>query len=91
VAPANGTVSPLIYDGMLDPTATPATYGGTATNVQNVCYGATGSNGNANFVNLQIGTSNGSDFTAMTTDLTPYTCTLPALTMADTVVTSKAP
>jgi hypothetical protein len=91
VAPANGAVAPLVYDGMLDPTATPTTWGGSASNVQNICYGPANSNGSAYFLNLEFGTSGGSNFTAMTSDLTPFHCTLAAQTLADTDVTSKAP
>jgi parallel beta-helix repeat protein len=84
----NGPVAPLVYDGMTDPTATTSTYGGTANNVQNLCYGT---NTGASFINLQFATSGGSNFSAMTTDMTDYTCTLSALAMADTDVTAKAP
>jgi parallel beta-helix repeat protein len=81
--------APLVYDGLVDPTATTATHGGTAANLQNVCYASNGS-GTA-FVNLQIATSGGSDFSKMTTDLAPYSCTLTSQTMADADVTAKAP
>jgi parallel beta-helix repeat protein len=81
--------APLIYDGLVNPTATTATYGGTAANLQNVCYANNGTG--TLFVNLQIATSGGSDFSKMTTDITPYSCTLTSQTMADADVTTKAP
>jgi parallel beta-helix repeat protein len=83
-----GAVAPLVYDGLVDPAVNLTITGGTAANAENVCYG---NNASAAFVDLQIPTSNGSDFSQMTTDLTPFTCTLPASTMVDTDVTSKAP
>jgi len=92
VTQANGSaVAPLVFDGLLDPTATTATWGGTASNLQNVCYGPAGSNGSAYFLNLEFGASGGSDFSAMTTDMTNFHCTLAAQTLADADVTSKAP
>jgi parallel beta-helix repeat protein len=92
VTAASGpAVAPLVYDGMIDPTASTTTWGGTAGNVQNLCYGSAGSNGSAYFVDLQFGTSGGSNFAAMTTDMTPFTCTLPGQTLADADVTAKAP
>jgi parallel beta-helix repeat protein len=85
------SVAPLVYDGMVDPTATSATWGGTAGNPQSICYGPAGSNGGAYFLNLQFDTSGGSDFSAMTTDMTAYQCSLTSQALADADVTAKAP
>jgi hypothetical protein len=61
------------------------TFGGTSGDLMNVCYSA---NGGANaFLDMHFDVA-GPDFVAgnfsgglgaMTTDITPYTCTLPAL------------
>jgi hypothetical protein len=59
--------------------------------MQTICYGPAGSNGSAYLLNLQFGTSGGSDFSQMTTDMAAYQCTLPAQALADADVTAKAP
>lgn len=84
-------VVPLVYDGMIDPTAGTSTWGGTAENIHNVCFGPANSNGSAAFVDLQYAASNGSDFSKMTTDMTAFRCTMASQTLADVDVTSKAP
>ena len=84
-------VAPLVYDGMSDPTASTATWGGAASNPMNICFGPAGSNGSAYLLDLQFAVSGGSDFSAMTTDMSAYRCTLPAQTMADADGVSTAP
>ncbi len=90
-ASTGGSVNPLVYDGMIDPTATTTTYGGTSADLQEICYGPSGSNGTAAFLDLQFASSGGTDFSKMTTDMTPFRCTLPSQTLLDTDVTTKAP
>ncbi|MFI5298509.1 MAG: parallel beta-helix domain-containing protein [Polyangiales bacterium] len=78
-------VAPLLYDGIVDATATTATWGGTATNLMNICYGA--NSGDSGFMNLHYDVSgplllnaDPTGYADITTDLSPYSsCTLPAL------------
>jgi len=76
-------VAPLVYDGIVDASATTSTWGGTADDKMNICYGPAGSNGTtAAFVNLhfdQFAASGFSDPSVMSTDITKYSCTLPSL------------
>ena len=78
-------VAPLVYDGIVAPGVTPATLGGTASDLMNVCYhGNTGADA---FVNLHFDVAGPAlaegnsvaGLGAMTTDLATYDCTLPAL------------
>ena len=78
-------VAPLVYDGIVAPGVQTSTYGGTSGDLMNVCYSA--NSGAGTFVNLHFDVA-GPDFadgnfgaalSAMTTDIAPFTCTLPSL------------
>jgi parallel beta-helix repeat protein len=81
---ATGHVASLVYDGIVDPTATTSTWGGTANNPMSVCLA---NNGTADFLNMHFDQSGPlllmSDPTGlglMSTDMSTYaSCTLPAL------------
>jgi parallel beta-helix repeat protein len=79
-----GKVATLVYDGIVDASATDATWGGTAANPMNVCFGA---NGTSDFLNMHFDQSgplllqsDPAGLAMMSTDASTYaTCTLPAL------------
>ena len=74
----SSAVVPLVYDGIVPPSVTTSTNGGTADDLMKICFGATATG----FVNLHFDKFAATGFTdpsVFTTDFAKFNCTLPAL------------